>query len=104
MAHEHYQLSQFQYDTMIGVANGDVPTVAVLEAAPDDDPEATARLDKQLSEVGDLVQLGFLKDISGKMIEHITATKMKAGRGYKAYLITEIGFDMFNGSKKRKPI
>lgn len=104
MAHDHYQLSQFQYDTILSAANGKNPIVVVLETAPGDDAEAVIRLEKQISEVGDMVQLGFLKDVSGKMIENITATKLKTGRGYKAYLITDIGFDMFNGSQKRMSI
>lgn len=104
MPHEHYQLSQFQYDTILMAANGKVPIVSAVEVAPEDDAETVVRLNKQLTELDDMVQLGFFKDVSGKMVEHITATKMKAGRGYKAYLITDIGFDMFNGSQKRMPI
>lgn len=104
MPHEHYQLTEFQHKTLMAVANGSNPVAFVVEAIPEDDAETVARLNKQVEEMNDLVQLGFLKDVSGKMAEAVLATKLKAGRGYKPYLITDIGFDMFNSPQKRMPV
>lgn len=100
MPFEHYQLTEYQHKSLVQVANGKTPLVFTIEINPDDDEATVARLDKQEAELRELAQLGLLKDVTGSLAEHIASTKLQSGRGYKAFMITNTGYDMFYGPRK----
>lgn len=98
-----YQLSDFQNDSLYRMANNEGAQLMVaIDTTGDDDPEVLERLTKMKSEAEDLIVLGLVEDKTKKFTEQIMAAQMKTGRGYSVYLITQIGFDMFHGPRKRK--
>ncbi len=103
MPYEHYQLTDFQYESIMKAANGASPLVMLIQSLVSDDPETITRLDKQTREIEDMVQLGFIKDTTGKILEITNAMELKTGRKVKAYMITDTGFDMFHEHSKRLP-
>lgn len=97
-----YELSEFQYESMDRMANREGSQfLTIIAPAVDDDESTKARLTKQQEEAHDLSGLGLIDDKTGSMTEVITAMKLKSGREMKVYLITTIGFEMFNGPRKR---
>lgn len=103
MAAPIYNLTEFQFESLMRMANTENQLLSVIEPADTDEEATQTRLRKSQDEVNDLVTLGLLEDKSGAIVEKITADRLKIGRGYSVYIITEIGFDMFNGTNKRKP-
>lgn len=91
-----YQLTEFQYDNLKKVANGNTPLVILVEAIPSDDDKTRERLNKQIEDIRDLVTLGMFKDMTGSFAEKIASQKLEAGRGFLVFLITDIGYDMFH--------
>jgi hypothetical protein len=103
MTYEHYQLTDFQHASIMAAANTANPLVMAIQSKPTDDAETVTRLDKQVREIEDMVQLGFLKDTTGKILEAVTGMELQTGRKITAYLITDTGFDMFHEGTKRLP-
>lgn len=96
-----YELSKFQYDSLVRMANKEHQLLMAVEPVEADDEETKNRLTKQLDEAHDLVSLGLAEDKTGSLVEMVTAAKMKAGRGMEVYIITQMGFDMFYGVQRR---
>lgn len=103
MPYEHYQLTDFQYQSILNAANTQSPLVMVISSKEGDDSETVTRLEKENNEIEDMVQLGFLKDTTGKLLKATTAMEIQLGRKVKAYIITDTGFDMFHDFGKRLP-
>lgn len=99
---EIYQLNAFQYDSLYRMANDEHQLLACLGVLEDDEPEVKERLGQQAKDASHLITLGLIEDISPKLTEQLFTMELKTGRKPTLYIITTIGFDMFNGPKKRK--
>lgn len=98
-----YTLSDFQLRNLIEASNGRVTSFAVVQPALKDDEELRAKLENYTREVEDLVKLGLAEDISGDFQAAILQKREESGRGFTIYTVTETGYLMFHGHKKRIP-
>ena len=100
---EIYELTKYQAANLKKSANQPGCTVfAVVGAAPDDTKEQQATLEKELKEMGDLVELGLLKDVSEDFGESIKVSEIANKRSFKVYAITETGLLMFRNDGRRQ--
>lgn len=96
-----YTLTDFQLRNLMEAANGKVNSFAVVEPSPKDDHDIRAKLEQYMKEIDDLMKLGLVEDISEGFQEAIQQKREQEGRGFLIYTVTQTGFLMFNGHKKR---
>lgn len=95
-----YELSEDLYDTLIVAANGDSPTFALLEPREDEEPERRKRLNREMAEIEDLIQMDLLKDVSDNWAPQIAVCKIQYGFSYRVVTMTEMAMMMFTKGRK----
>lgn len=90
-------------ETLYDCANTERCVVAIPLPNHTDDPDLRSRLVLSLHELDDLVSLGLMEDISGKLLRHIEWAARASGRKQRLFLITTLGFDMSHGHGSSPP-
>ena len=103
MAAEIYTMNDFQYQSMYRLANLEHQLLMSIDVKEEDDEPTKARLTANREKCYDLVGLGFVEDKTGDFAEQITASAMKVGRGYKVFLVTPMGQQMFAETMLNRP-
>jgi hypothetical protein len=96
-----YELTQFQYDTLVVAANGGQKVFALLFDAPMDSQEKGQMFRQQMREIGELIGLELVEDVSYRFKSDIEMSKINNNREYGVYAITPIGVQMFEGIEQR---
>jgi hypothetical protein len=96
------ELSKYQFDTLNRAANGDTRVFIVLFPSTQDSDEKQAEFRKDMRDVGELIGMGLIEDVSETFKESIAASKLNANREYGVYVITELGIRMFQGFEGRR--
>jgi hypothetical protein len=103
MAAEIYELNDFQYQSMYRLANLEHQLLMSIDVKEEDDEATKTRLTINREKCYDLVGLGLVEDKTGDFAEQITASAMKIGRGYRVFLPTPIGQQMFAETMLNRP-
>lgn len=78
------------------------PTLMFVHPSPEDELSEAKKYFGQLNELQQLIELGFLKDISGDFTEEINKFKEKNGKQFTMFLVTKNGLLMFKNAKDRR--
>lgn len=95
------ELSEFQYKTLNDAANGTSKAFVVLSPSPKDSEEKQKNRLRDIAEAQQLVDFGFVSDVSNNFNESIQMSKLNNDREFKVYAITELGIKMFLDCDKR---
>jgi molybdopterin biosynthesis enzyme len=96
-----YELNDFQVSQLLLATNGLTPILALLDTAPDDEPDLAEKLNRYANDMEALVTIGLLEDISESMRERIEDGAKKMGRGYRALVATKEAKLMFHDADDR---
>ena len=93
---EHFELSETQVNFMKYLASGvEGFFFGALHPNVEDEPVTYEKLFNSLREASELVELGFLEDVSADFKEQIDKSITEHGRAYSVLVITPQGISMF---------
>lgn len=95
------EINESQAKLLFGAANFDVHAFANIRPNETDNPETTATLNQQWSDVEQLIDMGLLEDVSAKYPQNIESIKEQAKRDVRIMDLTDVARKMFNNGVER---
>lgn len=80
---------------MVESTNGEQPISVLLIPNPGDLPERKDSMNRNVNDMDDLIELGFIRDISDAFKQQIEQSVAVKNRSYRVLIPTDIGFKMF---------
>ena len=100
---EIYQLSQFQFNTLMNAANNAQRTVVFVGSCPKDTTAQKKILDEQWQDMQDMIHEGLLVDVSNRFETMLHTVKLNSDRDSTVCALTSLAMYMFCDAEERKP-
>jgi hypothetical protein len=99
---EYRELNQFQIDLLENVANLESVVFGMVIPIETDKPEIQEKMWWDIGQIVEMVEMGFVQDISSKFRPQIEECVKTTGRGYMVYQLTDSTVTMFANAENQR--
>lgn len=96
-----YELNKSQFDLLSISTNGGNIVFAIIEPNEDDPPDKRKKLNDEMQQMKDLINIGLVEDVTHKFKDTIQVAKINNNRDVKVVAVTTLGVKLFRNHGNR---